>query len=227
MRNTSLAMLQTSILFGGLAEQALAEVLGAAQTKRYARESRLATQDTRADSVYFLLSGALKLIATDGEFAITLGFARSGGSIGEQSVLARAPYSFMARTTTQTETLVWPAAKFEGLTRDFPQIAINCIALGSIRERYLLRRIRAGSERVEKRIARAIAEFAATEAGSEESGIVIPATGRDIAELSDTTVYTVSRVLSRWKRRKILAGGRGSIKILDAPHLRQIIEGMN
>jgi CRP-like cAMP-binding protein len=91
----------------------------------------------------------------------------------------------------------------------------------------MLRRMRAGNENVEKRIARAVTELAATETGWQESGIVIPASGRDIAQLSNTTVYTVSRVLSRWKRRELLAGGRGNFQILDAPRLRQIIDGMD
>ena len=227
MHNTSLAMLQISGLFGGLDKQALTAVLGAAQAKRHARGSRLVTQDVRADSVHFLLSGALKLTATDGETAITLGFIRPGASIGEQSVLARMPYVFTAKTIAQSETLVWPAARFEGLTGDFPQIATNCIALAIARERQMLRRMRAGNENVEKRIARAVTELAATETGWQESEIVIPASGRDIAQLSNTTVYTVSRVLSRWKRRELLAGGRGNFQILDAPRLRQIIDGMD
>jgi CRP-like cAMP-binding protein len=227
MRNTSLAMLQTSGLFGGLDEQALIAVLDAAQTRRHARGTRLVTQDVRADSVHFLLSGALKLTTTDGETTITLGFIRPGASIGEQSVLARMPYVFTAKTTAQSETLVWPAARFEGLTGDFPQIVTNCIALAIARECQMLRRMRAGSENVEKRIARALAELAATETGWQESGIVIPASGRDIAQLSNTTVYTVSRVLSRWKRRELLAGGRGNFQILDAPRLQQIIDGMD
>jgi hypothetical protein len=83
-----------SVLFGGLAEHALADVLGAAQTKRYPRESRPATQDGCADSVHFLLSGALKFTATVGWRKNELkGMVRSThdclGEVGENGLADR------------------------------------------------------------------------------------------------------------------------------------------
>lgn len=222
MHKISLPMLRTSGLFAGLQEHALADVLAAAKIKVFSGGATLATQDEHADSVHLVRRGLLKLAVADGDFAMTLRLVLPGEAIGENSALARMPSSFTAKAVVQTETLFWPAARFESLARSFPQIAGNCIALGIARERRMLIRMRAANESVEKRIARALVELAATARGLERG--IFAAGGRDIAELSDTTVYTVSRVLSEWKRQKIVAGGRKNVRILDASQLRQIIE---
>jgi CRP-like cAMP-binding protein len=222
MRKISLPVLRSSVLFGGLHEQDLADVLATARVKKFVGGARVATQDEPADSVHLVRRGALKLAVADGDFTMTLRLVLPGEAIGENSALARTPSTFTARAAVPTETLFWPAAKFESLARTFPQIALNCIALGIARERRMLIRMRAASESAEKRIARAVVDLGATVKGSD--GWIFAAGGRDIAELSDTTVYTVSRVLSQWKRQATVAGGRGKMRILNAPRLWQIIE---
>jgi CRP-like cAMP-binding protein len=110
---------------------------------------------------------------------------------------------------------------FEKFARDVRQLQLNSIALAVTREQLLIRRICASStEKVEERIARSLVQLETSRTESEASEL-LRVGGREIAELSDTTVYTVSRVISAWKRAGIVAGGRGRVTVLD---LRRLVE---
>src|SRR3546814_1490920 len=75
------------------------------------------------------------------------------------------------------------------------------------------------TERVERRIAHAIARLVAQAGRRVEGGILIdfPVSRQDIAEMTGTTLHTVSRTLSAWQERGIVKPGRQKLTVVD-PH---------
>jgi CRP-like cAMP-binding protein len=75
------------------------------------------------------------------------------------------------------------------------------------------------TERVERRVARAILRLVHEGGRRVETGIEIsfPVSRQDIAEMAGTTLYTVSRLLSGWEERGIVQSGRQHI-VLVKPH---------
>src|SRR3546814_4026797 len=75
------------------------------------------------------------------------------------------------------------------------------------------------TERVERRIAHAIARLVAQAGRRVEGGILIdfPVSRQDIAEMTGTTLHTVSRTLSAWQERGIVKLGRQKLTVVD-PH---------
>jgi CRP-like cAMP-binding protein len=75
------------------------------------------------------------------------------------------------------------------------------------------------TERVEQRIARTLARLANQIGKQTEAGILIdaPLTRQDLAEMTGTTVFTVSRTLKSWEREGILQVGREKVTITN-PH---------
>ena len=75
------------------------------------------------------------------------------------------------------------------------------------------------TERVEQRIARTLARLANQIGRQTETGILIdaPLTRQDLAEMTGTTLFTVSRTLKAWERDGILEVGREKVTIAD-PH---------
>ena len=73
------------------------------------------------------------------------------------------------------------------------------------------------AERAPVRIARALLRVA--EHGGEQSPqgirIVHPITRQEIADLTGTTLFTVSRVMSKWESDGLLRTGRGAVTIVD------------
>jgi CRP-like cAMP-binding protein len=75
------------------------------------------------------------------------------------------------------------------------------------------------TERVERRIARALVRLVQQSGRRVAGGVLIdlPLSRDDIAQMTGTTIYTVSRTVSRWEADGILEAGRQRIVILK-PH---------
>ncbi len=80
------------------------------------------------------------------------------------------------------------------------------------------------TERVERRLAHALLRLAAQIGKPVEEGILIDLTlsRQDIAELTGTTIYTVSRILSGWEGRAIIESTRERVIVRDLPALEAI-----
>ena len=69
------------------------------------------------------------------------------------------------------------------------------------------------SEQVEQRVARAMLRLVQQSGRKTADGIEIdfPITRQDIAEMTGTTLHTVSRLLSRWEDEGLVRGGREKV----------------
>ena len=68
----------------------------------------------------------------------------------------------------------------------------------------------------------------AKQAGKKvDAGIEIdfPISRQDIAEMTGTTLHTVSRILSAWEAEGLVEGGRQRIVLRDAHRLQGLAEG--
>ena len=59
--------------------------------------------------------------------------------------------------------------------------------------------------------------------------LTLPATAGDapvnyIAEMTGTTLHTVSRILSAWETQGLVEGGRQKLVVCDAPALKRLAE---
>jgi CRP-like cAMP-binding protein len=104
------------------------------------------------------------------------------------------------------------------LVARFPGLAANALKIVGGRAEEFLQRLReAATEKVEQRIARALLRLAAAQGASYSANrkpeIVLVVSRQDVAEFAGATLYTVSRTISAWSRRGIVAGARGRITI--------------
>jgi CRP-like cAMP-binding protein len=83
------------------------------------------------------------------------------------------------------------------------------------------------TEKVERRIARALLRLVAQMGVKMEKGIELTFTRQDLAEMSGTTLYTVSRVLSEWERQGVVEAGRERVLIRNPHGLVSIAEELN
>jgi len=84
------------------------------------------------------------------------------------------------------------------------------------------------TERVEQRVANALIRLAGQSGfkSGKEAGIELSFSRQDVAEMTGTTLYTVSRLLSDWGRRGIIKTGREKITILKPHELLKVSEGL-
>jgi CRP-like cAMP-binding protein len=110
-----------------------------------------------------------------------------------------------------------------------PDFALAVVAELGRRLREAEARIRdLQSERVERRIARALLRLANKTGVQAAEGIEVgvPLTRQDLAELAGTTLTTASRTLSAWDQQGIVASRRERVTILRPHALVAIAEDL-
>lgn len=82
------------------------------------------------------------------------------------------------------------------------------------------------TEKVERRVARAVLKLVQHAGTPVADGVLLdlPLSREDLAQLTGTTVYTVSRIVSRWETTGILRSGRQQLVIRDARMLTSIAD---
>jgi CRP-like cAMP-binding protein len=84
------------------------------------------------------------------------------------------------------------------------------------------------SEKAEQRIARTLLKLAAQTGKKVEGGILIdmPLSRQDVAEMTGTTLFTVSRTLKIWERQGFLSAGRERVLLHDPHSLVRIADDL-
>src|SRR5437868_5593400 len=101
-----------------------------------------------------------------------------------------------------------------------PALATNTLqAVGSRLQESFTRVVEMSTEQVEQRVAHALVRLAKKSGRKVERGVEIdfPISRQDVAQMTGTTLHTVSRILSGWEQQGLVEGGRQRI-VLRNPH---------
>jgi CRP-like cAMP-binding protein len=208
-------------LFRELAEAELDTVLAAARVRRAPAGGAYFHQDQKADALYVLLSGRVRLTqdAADGQ-QVVVRFAGAGEMLGCGAVFDGSGYPATAEVTEAGRALVWDREAVASLMQRIPRLALNALEIqgGHLREMQARNRELA-TERVERRIARALLRLARQAGRRVPQGVKIefPLTRQDLAQITGTTLYTVSRTLSAWEKQGLVSLGREQV-VICKPH---------
>lgn len=215
-------LVRQSSLFTDIRPDVFSQVLDASVERSVEEDGFFFFQGDPATHAYVLLEGRVKMIQiTSNGQQITLRIMTPGQTYGGIALLnPRAGYPASALAVENSTALAWDTQHLRELVEKEPSISLNVMGLmhGYISE--LQERQKAlVSDRVEQRIARIILKLAAQSGRKEQEGILIdlPITRQDIAEMSGTTLYTVSRTLNEWVRNGLLEIGRKRVVIRE-PH---------
>jgi CRP-like cAMP-binding protein len=141
------------------------------------------------------------------------------------AVLSKIPYPVTATAVNQVSVLAWEDDVMLNLMHKYPQLASNSLSILANRIQEFQDRFRElATERVERRVARALTRLASQTGRKLEHGILIDITltRQDLAEMTGTTLYTVSRILSQWEKDGLVSSQREQVTIL-APHQLVVI----
>jgi CRP-like cAMP-binding protein len=178
-------------------------------------------QDDAATTAYVLINGAVRLskLAADGRQA-TLRVIGPAEAFGIIAALPSARYPLSAQAVRPCSLLTWDSATLRDLMERYPVLALRALQVVSgriveLQDQYL----QLVTERVERRIARALVRLVRQAGVKAPTGVLIdlPLSRQDVAEMTGTTLYTVSRTLSRWEAQGLLAAGRERV-IIHNPH---------
>jgi CRP-like cAMP-binding protein len=220
------SLLDTVPMFHGLEEAALDEVLRVAERRPIRRGETVFRQGDPARAFYVLVDGRLKVAQTTPEGQqVVVRFIGPREMFGCVAVSGGEAYPGTATATADSFAIGWPQTTTQALMRRHPQIAINALGTVGNRLQEAHARVRElSTEHVEQRIAHALLRLAEQAGKPVAEGVEIefPLSRQDVAEMTGTTLHTVSRTLSQWEHAGIVAGGRQRVTIRDPRALSDI-----
>ena len=187
-------------------------------------------QGDPATYLYVLVSGLAKLMQTNpaGQQVNlrTISEWQMFGALG--AVREGASYPASAQALENSTALAIKSEVLQELMQTRPYLSFDLMKLmtGYIQE--MQERYRElATEKVERRIARTMLRMAAQMGTKMDGGIEITFTRQDLAEMSGTTLYTVSRILSEWERQGLVEAGRERVLIRNPHGVVSIAEELN
>lgn len=219
--SSEIQSIKSILLFTGLDNQQLAQVLHTGNQRNIAAGTYLYMQGDAAQTFFLLVQGRVKLsqVTLEGHQVI-LRYATTGESFGVVAALSGTDYPVSAQSVEDSQVLSWDQTSIHRLMSQHSVIALNALRIMSERVREFQDRIRElSTERVERRIARALIRLARQTGRKVEEGILIDLalSRQDLAEMTGTTLYTVSRTLSQWESKGLIKSGREQV-IIRFPH---------
>ncbi len=213
-------------LFAGLETSALAEVIAEGFRKTVQQGTFLFWQDEPARYMYVLLQGRVRLVKTTPEGQrVVIRYITPGEMFGVIAVLGQVTYPVTAEVAESGEVIGWSGDTMHALMECYPRIALNAMHQMAGRLRELLRRVQElSTERVERRIAHVLLRLTRQCGRKVEDGIQIDfsITREEIAQLAGTTLFTVSRTISKWEKQGILQTSREHM-LIRQPHALVVI----
>lgn len=193
-----------------------------------ARRDVLFHQGDDAAQLWFVVRGRIKLtqVGADGQ-EVVVRFVGPGEIFAGVALLAAARYPVSAEVVEAARLIAWPRATASRLAALHPELALKTTATIAARMQELQHRFRElATERVHQRIARALLRLARQAGRRTDEGVLIdhPLSRQDLAEMTGTTLFTVSRVLSGWEADGILAIGRERVVVRDPHRLVAVAE---
>lgn len=215
-------------LFQGLTSAELDDVLRGARSARYAKDTAVFAQEAEAHSFFVLLDGHVRVVRTtpDGQ-QIIVRYISECEIFGVAAALGRTTYPASAIAAVDCVVLAWPNALWPELSSRFPTFGANTYkTVGSRLQESHTRVVEMSTEQVEQRVAHALLRLVNQTGRKTDQGIEIdfPISRQDIAEMTGTTLHTVSRLLSAWEEKGIIASGRQKVTVKDAHRLVVLAE---
>lgn len=228
-QNEMLASLRVGVpLFEGLPDAALERAISLARRRKLDQGELLFRQGGAPEAFFLILAGRLKIGQTTPEGQqVIIRYLGPRDIAGCVAVCGGMPYPATAEAVEATWLLEWTRTRIAELSERYPAIAMAAMRIMGGRMSELQDRLRElQTDPVERRIAHALGRLVVQAGRHTGKAIEIdfPLTRRDLAEMTGTTLHTVSRTLSRWKTEGIVGGGRQRVAILDPCALVRIAE---
>jgi CRP-like cAMP-binding protein len=147
-------------------------------------------------------------------------YVTPGEIFGVAKAIGLTKYPATATAVDDSVVLGWPSAAWPRLVAQHPSLAANTLqTVGSRLQETHTRVIEMSTQQVERRVAHALLRLAKQAGRKVDEGIEIdfPISRQDIAEMTGTTLHTVSRTLSAWESQGLIESGRQRIVLRD-PH---------
>ena len=210
-------LVRESALFAGLSIPECGEILGYARAKTFVRDDLLFRDGQVSDIWILIRSGNIKLtqLTSDGNEVI-LWINGCGDAVGIQADTLSGRQTCTARAMDKCAALVWHPREIHVILARHPLVRRNIATILSTRLRELEERFReVASESVPDRLALTLLRLAKPLGKQSKYGVELHLRRQDLAQMTGTTLHTVSRILSSWARQGFVESRREGVSVLN------------
>jgi CRP-like cAMP-binding protein len=221
--------LRQVVVFQKATDDDLDQIVQNSLTRSIEEDGFFFFQGDAAEYLYVLIRGQVKLLQTDRTGhqvnLRTIYPWQMFGALG--AVRDNAKYPATAQALENSTALAIKGIFLREMMKTRPYLSLDLMSLMTTYIQEMQARYRElATERVEQRIARALLRLTSQSGQRSEEGIDLAYSRQDLAEMSGTTLYTVSRVLADWERQSLVQAGRGKVRITDPHEMVRIAEGL-
>jgi CRP-like cAMP-binding protein len=187
-------------------------ILSAAREKRFEKRETIFSEGDPVLHVTMIVSGIVKVtqMGLNGNEVI-LRLNAAGEIVGSYRVCVNCSHSATARAVQSCVARVWDATVFEKLLARIPTFRRNTVLALEERLREMEQRFREVSkEKVELRLSSELVRLS-----EQLHRLEITLSRAEMAQLTGTTLPTVSRLLGRWQSFRIVKVQRESVLVLN------------
>ncbi|HEY1262175.1 MAG TPA: Crp/Fnr family transcriptional regulator [Terriglobales bacterium] len=225
--NHKLLAVQRSAIFADLGPAETAHVVAAAQERNLSRRQTLFFVGDPIRQLWLLTAGCVKLMQVGPSGCeVILRVAGAGEVVGDFGFCARDTHRATAQALQPSKVLIWEAAVFDALSERFPLLRRNMLRVLNHRLNEMDERFREiSTEKVAPRLSSQLGRLLLQMGNRVEGGIEISLSREELAQLTGTTLFTVSRMLSRWEQDGIVKARREAVLVCDSQALVEMAEG--
>lgn len=208
-------------LFSGIAKDDCAQVVSRAQERCFLPRRTIFSQGDPIGHVVLVLSGCVKItqLGPNGQEVIL----RINGPGEILGLCTKRSHGSTAQTVEPTVILMWEASHFEAACERFPLLRHNAARaleqrLNDMDARFCEVSTKKVSPRLSSELLRLLHQI-----GKRTDGQVkIALSRKELAQLTGTTLFTVSRLLCRWETLGIVSARREAVLVRDLPTLVEL-----
>ncbi len=204
------------------------DILDAATPKRFCAGQAVFEEHEAADRFFLLLDGHVRVIrnTASGDQVIARHIV-SGELMGIASAIGRRTYPASAVAIDDCLVLFWPTSLWKTFVDKYDGFATETYkTVGERISEANNHILELATQQVEQRVARALLRLAIQCGRITDEGMEIdfPLTRQNISEMTGTTLYTVSRLLSAWEKRGIVNSGRKKVIVTEMNKLKNLAD---
>lgn len=222
------ALLRQMMPFHRLPPEQLREAFNLAEIRRFESGAVVFDEGQPVLRFHLLVSGHIRFarLTAEGDQIIVL-HVQAGQMFGIGTALGQTTHQTTAIAADHCLVLSWPNSLWPVFSARYDGFAAETLrAFGARADEMSTRIVELSTKLVVQRIAcallRMIGQSGRKVAGGVEIGF--PVTRQNIADMTGTTLHTVSRILSMWERQGILKSTRCLIVVQD-PHRLVMLGG--
>ena len=218
------ALMCSSEVFAGIDPSECAQIASGARARVFSRHEVIFAEGQPIRQVLLIRSGCVKLtqLGQDGSEVI-LRLSGAGDVVGVLALSAENHHTCSAHVVESCRGLFWDVLKFESFLEHLPKMRKNVVRILAARLNELEQRFReVATEKVGTRVAHELTRLLKQVGKPLSMGIEVGLSREELAQMTGTTLFTISRLMSEWEQLGFVLPRREAVVVRDPQRLSEV-----